>query len=57
MNSESESPPDDVETAHKDADSDDSDIETPSVGESPTETTGAIDRFASSLSVHWRPIL
>jgi Mce-associated membrane protein len=57
MNSESESPLDDAETAHQDADSDDAGIETPSVGESPTETTGAIDRFASSLIVHWRPIL
>jgi Mce-associated membrane protein len=57
MNSESESPPDDAETAQVDADSDDAGTETPSVGESPRETTGAIDRFASSLLVHWRPIL
>ncbi|MDT5200560.1 MAG: Mce-associated rane protein [Mycobacterium sp.] len=57
MNSESESPPDDAETAHEDADSDDAGIEIPSVGESPAETTGAIDRFASTLLVHWRPIL
>ena len=57
MNSESESPLDDAETAQEDADSDDAGTETPSVGESPAETTGAIDRFASSLLVHWRPIL
>jgi Mce-associated membrane protein len=57
MISESESPLDDAETAQEDADSDDAGIEIPCVGESPTETTGAIDRFASSLIVHWRPIL
>src|SRR6202043_1209108 len=57
MNSESESPLDDAETAQEDADSDAADPETPSVGASPAETTGAIDRFASSLIVHWRPIL
>jgi Mce-associated membrane protein len=57
MNSESESPLDDAETAQEDADSDDAGTETPAVGESPAETTSAIDRFASSLLVHWRPIL
>jgi Mce-associated membrane protein len=57
MNSESESPVDDAETAQEDADLDDAGIEIPCVGASPAETTGAIDRFASSLIVHWRPIL
>ena len=57
MNSESESPLDDAETAQENADSGDAGIETPSVGASPAETTGAIDQFASSLIVHWRPIL
>ncbi|MGB6764393.1 hypothetical protein [Mycobacterium sp.] len=57
MNSESESPLDDAETAQEDADSDDAGTETPSVGESPVETTGAIDRFVSNLLVHWRSVL
>ena len=57
MNSESESPLDDAETAQEDADSDDAGTETPSAAESSAETTGAIDRFTSSLLVHWRPIL
>jgi Mce-associated membrane protein len=57
MSSESESPLDDAETAQEDADSDDAGTETPSAGESSAETTGAIDRFTSSLLVHWRPIL
>jgi Mce-associated membrane protein len=57
MNSESESPLDDAETAQEDADSHDAGTETPSAGESPAETTGAFDRFISSLLVHWRPIL
>ena len=57
MNSESESPLDDAETAQEDADSDDAGTETPSVGESPAETTGAIDRFVSNLLVHWRSVL
>ena len=57
MNSESESPLDDAETAHQDADSDDAGIEIPSVGASPAETTGVIDRFVSNLLVHWRSVL
>jgi Mce-associated membrane protein len=57
MNSESESPLDDAETAQEDADSDDAGTETPSVGESPAETTGVIDRFVSNLLVHWRSVL
>jgi Mce-associated membrane protein len=57
MNAESESPLGDAEIAQEDADSDDAGVETPSVGESPAETMGAIDRFASSFLVHWRPIL
>ena len=57
MNSESESPLDDAETAQEDADSDDAGTETPTVGESPVETTGAIDRFVSNLLVHWRSVL
>jgi Mce-associated membrane protein len=57
MNSESESPLGDAEITQEDADSDDAGAETPSVGESPAETMGAIDRFASSFLVHWRPIL
>ena len=57
MNSESESPLDDAETAQEDADSDDAGTETPSVGPSPAETTGVIDRFVSNLLVHWRSVL
>lgn len=57
MKSDSESPLDDAETAQEDADSDDAGIEIPCVGASPAETTGGIDRFVSSLIVHWRPIL
>jgi Mce-associated membrane protein len=57
MNFESESPLDDAETAQEDADSDDAGTETPSVGASPAETTGVIDRFVSNLLVHWRSVL
>jgi Mce-associated membrane protein len=57
MNSESDSPLDDAEIVQDNADSDDAGTETPSVGESPAETMGTIDRFAASLLVHWRPIL
>jgi Mce-associated membrane protein len=57
MNSESGSPLDDAETAQEDADSDDAGTETPSVGESPAETTGVIDRFVSNLLVRWRSVL
>jgi Mce-associated membrane protein len=57
MNSESESPLDDAETAQEDADSDDADTEIPSVGASPAEPTGVIDRFVSNLLVHWRSVL
>jgi Mce-associated membrane protein len=57
MNSESESPLGDAEIVQEHADSDDAGTETPSVGESPAETMGTIDRFAASLLVHWRPVL
>src|ERR1700749_3364927 len=57
MNSESESPLDAAETAQEDADSDDAGTEPPSVGASPAETTGVIDRFVSNILVHWRSVL
>src|ERR1700753_1458486 len=57
MTFESESPLDDAETAQEDADSDDAGTETPSVGASPAETTGLIDRFVSNLLAHWRSVL
>ncbi|MFZ0712648.1 hypothetical protein, partial [Mycobacterium sp.] len=47
MNSESESPLDDAETADED----------PSVDESRLDTTTAIDRVASRLLAHWGSIL
>jgi Mce-associated membrane protein len=57
MNSESESPHDDAETAHEDSDSQNATTKALSVGESPPDRTAAIDRVASRLLVRWRSIL
>jgi Mce-associated membrane protein len=57
MNSESESPLDDAESAREDPGVQDAGIEAPSVGESRPDKIGAIDRIVSGLFVHWRPIL
>jgi len=57
MNSESESPPDDAESVHEDPDSQSAGTEAPSVGELRPDRTDAVDRIASDLLVHWRPIL
>src|ERR1700743_704158 len=57
MNSESESPLAAAGPAQEDAASDDAGPETSSVGASPAETTGVIDRFVSNLLVHWRSVL
>ena len=57
MNSESESPLDDVESTHADTDSQDDNTEAPSVGESPPDKVSAIDRLASGLLAHWGSVL
>jgi Mce-associated membrane protein len=57
MNSESESPLDDAESAREDPDAQNARIEAPSVDESQPDKIGAIDRMASNLLVHWRLIL
>jgi Mce-associated membrane protein len=71
MNSESESPLDEAESAVEDAESPLDDAETavgdpesqnecakaPSVDESRLDRTAAVDRMASRLLVHWRSIL
>jgi Mce-associated membrane protein len=56
MNSESESPLDDVESAPAETDSQDAGTKAPSVGESPDEM-GAVDRAASQILAHWGVIL
>jgi Mce-associated membrane protein len=57
MNSESESSLDDVKSTHADTDSQDATTEAPSVGESPPDGMGAVDRVASQILAHWRVIL
>jgi Mce-associated membrane protein len=57
MNSESDSPLDDVESAPADTDSQDAATKAPAVGESPPEGMGAVDRAASQILAHWRLIL
>jgi Mce-associated membrane protein len=57
MNSESESPLDDAETADEGPDSQNALAEAPSVDESRLDTTTAIDRVASRLLAHWGSFL
>jgi Mce-associated membrane protein len=57
MNSESESPPDDAESAHEDADAQNAGIEAVSVGEAPPDEMGAIDRMVSGFLAHWGSLL
>jgi Mce-associated membrane protein len=57
MNSESESPLDDAESAHADADSQNAGTEVASVGKSRPEQMGAVDRIVSRLLVRWRSLL
>jgi Mce-associated membrane protein len=57
MNSESESPLDDAETAVEDPESLKDSVKATSVGESRLDRTAAIDRVASRLLVHWGSIL
>ena len=57
MNSESESPLDDTESAHEDADSKNAGTEAASGGESPPDRMGAIDRMVSGFLAHWGSIL
>jgi Mce-associated membrane protein len=57
MNSESESPLDDAESTVEDPEPQHESATATSVGESRSATTGAIDRIASRLLVHWGSIL
>ncbi|HYX99502.1 MAG TPA: twin-arginine translocation pathway signal [Mycobacterium sp.] len=57
MNSESESPPDDAESAHEDADAQNDGTEAVSVGEALPDEMGAIDRMVSGFLAHWGSIL
>jgi len=57
MNSESESPLDDAETAHEDPDSQSVGTEAASVDQSRPDRAAAIDRVASRLLAHWGSIL
>jgi Mce-associated membrane protein len=57
MNSESESPPDDAESAHEDADAQNAGTEAPAVGEALPDGMGAIDRMVSGFLAHWGSIL
>ena len=57
MNSESESPLDDAETAHEDPDSQSIGTEAASVDQSRPDRAAAIDRVASRLLAHWGSIL
>jgi Mce-associated membrane protein len=56
MNSESDSPLDDAQSAHEDPDSQDAGTEAPSVSKSRPDRMRAIDRMASRLLVHWRSV-
>ena len=55
MNSESDSPLDDVESADENTDA--ADAEETSVDESQTEATGLIDQWVLGALTHWRPIV
>ena len=57
MNSESESPLDDAETAYEDPDSQSIGTEAASVDQSRPDRAAAIDRVASRLLAHWGSIL
>jgi Mce-associated membrane protein len=57
MNSESESPLDDAESTVEDPEPQHESATATSVGESRPASTGAIDRIASRLLVHWGSIL
>ena len=57
MNSESESPPDDAESAHEDAGAQNAGTEAVSVGEAPPDEMGAIDRMVSGFLAHWGSLL
>src|SRR5271168_5326395 len=57
MNSESESPLDDAESAHEEPDAQDAGTEAPSVGKSRPDKMGAVDQIASHLLAHWGSIL
>jgi Mce-associated membrane protein len=57
MNSESESPLDDAESAGEDQESQNASAKETSLGESRPDRMGAVDRVASRLLVHWGSIL
>ena len=57
MNSESESPLGDAESAVEGSESQNASAEAPSVGEARLDRTAAIDRIASRLLEHWGSIL
>jgi Mce-associated membrane protein len=57
MNSESESPLEDAESAHEDPDLQNAGVEAAPVGKSRPDRMGAIDPVASGFLVHWRSIL
>src|ERR1700729_1245094 len=53
MSSESEPAPDDTESSHEDADSQNVDAEAPAGGEPRPDSIGAIDRLVSGALAHW----
>src|ERR1700722_12943135 len=57
MNSESESPLEDAETAHGDPDSQSTGTEAASAGESRPDRAATLDRVASRFLAHWGSIL
>ncbi|MGA8331032.1 MAG: twin-arginine translocation pathway signal [Mycobacterium sp.] len=57
MNSESELPLDDAESAHEDPALQSSGVEVDSVGKSRPDRMGATDPIASGLLAHWRSVL
>jgi Mce-associated membrane protein len=57
MNSESESPSDDAESTHQDADAQNAGTEAPAVDESQPDQMGAIDRVVSGFLAHWGSVL